>query len=254
MLGFQDNVVEDQFFRGLSPDNMLEVERIGGERPINNIVDALEKIEKRKSEMRLSLSNKSAQQAIIQKTVTPIQVPPVSAQEPVITKPVASHELSHEQLNRLLKEQAENLTNTFKAQIQALQNQIAQQSAQQAQQVQVQPGLHQDPIKRMQAQLDEKLEDYNRRLDEDGGWIPIDGRPNKMTEEFAIFKRAMEKARKEKFNRRIDDLAGRLAGLNIHDDYDPMDASNLADGSVMLKDGEGNEFICYATRSAKKKQ
>jgi hypothetical protein len=26
----------------------------------------------------------------------------------------------------------------------------------------------------------------------------------------------------------------------------------LADGSVMLKDGEGNEFICYATRSAKK--
>jgi hypothetical protein len=104
----------------------------------------------------------------------------------------------------------------------------------------------------MQAQLDEKLEDYNRRLDEDGGWIPIDGRPNKMSEEFAIFKRAMEKARKEKFNRRIDDLARRLAGLNIHDDYDPMDASNLADVSVMLKDGEGNEFICYATRSAKK--
>jgi hypothetical protein len=40
---------------------MLEVDRIGGERPINDIVDALEKIEKRKSEMRLGLSNKSAQ-------------------------------------------------------------------------------------------------------------------------------------------------------------------------------------------------
>src|SRR5436190_24045274 len=28
MLGFQNNVVEDQFFKGLSPDNMLEVDRI----------------------------------------------------------------------------------------------------------------------------------------------------------------------------------------------------------------------------------
>jgi hypothetical protein len=40
----------------------------------------------------------------------------------------------------------------------------------------------------------------------------------------------------------------------LDDDYDLMDTSNLADGSVMLRDGEGNEFICYATRSAKKKQ
>ena len=36
--------------------------------------------------------------------------------------------MSHEQLNRLLKEQAENLTNTFKAQILALQDKISQQS------------------------------------------------------------------------------------------------------------------------------
>ena len=75
-----------------------------------------------------SLTNRSTQQEIIQKSVTPIQVPPVSAQEPVITKQVAPHELSHEQLNQLLKEQAENLTNTFKAQIQALQDKISQQS------------------------------------------------------------------------------------------------------------------------------
>src|SRR2546421_11416226 len=59
--------------------------------------------------MRLGLTNRSTQQEIIQKSVIPIQVPPVSAQESVITKQVASHELSHEQLNRLLKEQAEIL-------------------------------------------------------------------------------------------------------------------------------------------------
>ena len=61
LLGFQNNVVEDQFFRDLSPDNMLEVDRIGTDRPINDIIDALEKIEKRKSEIHLDLSNKSTQ-------------------------------------------------------------------------------------------------------------------------------------------------------------------------------------------------
>ena len=73
---------------------------------IQNLMELIDikKIEKRKSEMRLGLSNKSTQQAILQKTVILIQVPPVSAQEPVITKPVTPYELSHKQLNRLLKE------------------------------------------------------------------------------------------------------------------------------------------------------
>src|SRR5438270_590835 len=84
----------------------------------------------------LGLTDRSTQQKIIQKSVTPIQVPPVSAQESVITKQVAPHELFHEQFNCLLKEQVKKLTNTFKAQIQALQDKIAQQSAPQIQSVQ----------------------------------------------------------------------------------------------------------------------
>ena len=162
MLGFQDNVVEDQFLRGLLPDNGLELDRlVGTDRPIAEVVDALERIEKRKAEMRLGLTNRNAQQEIIQKSVTPIQVPPVSAQEPVITKQVAPHELSHEQLNHLLKEQAENLTNTFKAQIQALQDRI------EIRQQPVQPAPRPHPaVERMQTRLEEVLDDYNRRLDE----------------------------------------------------------------------------------------
>src|ERR1044071_271553 len=128
MLGFQNIVVEDQFLRGLSPDNMLEVDRIGADRPLGEIVDALEKIEKRKAEMRLGLTNRSTQQEIISRTITPVQVPPVSAQEPVITKPVTAQEITHEQMNQLLKAQADNLTNNFQVQIQALQDKISQQS------------------------------------------------------------------------------------------------------------------------------
>jgi hypothetical protein len=233
---------------------MLEVDRIGGERPINDIVDALEKIEKRKSEMRLGLSNKSAQQALFQKTVTPIQVPPVSAQEPVITKPVASHELSHEQLNRLLKEQAENLTNTFKAQIQALQDKIEIQ--QQSAPVQVQP-VKPPVLPKNLRRYPEDYEgdnpfddDYDREYSMDE--IMGTSNPNKMMKKFAIYALARKKARKRNDNRRVDDLAERLAGLNMNDDQ--MDTSNLADGSVVFTDENGNDYVCYATRSTKKKQ
>ena len=99
MLGFQNIVVEDQFLRGLSPDNMLEVDRIGADRALGEIVDALEKIEKRKAEMRLSLTNRSTQQEIILRTITPVQVLPVLTQEPVIIKPVTAQEITHEQMN-----------------------------------------------------------------------------------------------------------------------------------------------------------
>ena len=253
LLGFQNNIVEDQFFRGLSPDNMLEVDRIGADRPINDIIDALEKIEKRKSEMRLGLSNKNAQQAILQKTVIPIQVPPVSAQEPVITKPVAPYELSHEQLNRLLKEQAENLTSTFKAQIQALQDRITQQSVQP---VQTKPSRLPVSFKNLR-QYHEDYEGDNP-FDDDRKWsfeeIMGESKPNKMMEDFAIFNHARKKARKAEWNQKVNKLAGQMSGLKIDDDFDPMDTSNLADGSVVFTDENGNEYVCYAIRSTKKKQ
>ena len=44
-----------------------------------------------------------------------------------------------------------------------------------------------------------------------------------------------------------------MADLKLDDDFDPMDTSNLADGSVVFTDGNGNEYVCYTTRSVKKK-
>ena len=74
-----------------------------------------------------------------------------------------------------------------------------------------------------------------------------------MMEDFAIFNLARKKARKAKWNQRVNTLAGQMAGLKLNEDYDPMDTSNLADGSVILEDENGNEFIVHATRSVKKK-
>ena len=50
----------------------------------------------------------------------------------------------------------------------------------------------------------------------------------------------------------INKLADRFASMGVHDDF-PMDTSNLADGSVVFTDENGNEYVCYATRSVKKK-
>ena len=75
---------------------------------------------------------------------------------------------------------------------------------------------------------------------------------NKMLKEFAIYKQAMAKAKKAKYDQEVDNLAERLAGIKITDNYDSMGTSNLVDGSVIL-DENGNEFIVHATRNVKKK-
>ena len=50
--------VEEQFFKGMAPDTQLEADRIGTERPLSDLVDSLEKVEKRKAEMHLGFSNR----------------------------------------------------------------------------------------------------------------------------------------------------------------------------------------------------
>ena len=65
--------------------------------------------------------------------------------------------------------------------------------------------------------------------------------------------RAVNKRRKKMIAQEINKLADKFAGMGVHDDYDPMDTSNLADGSVVFTDENGNEYVCYATRSVKKK-
>ena len=76
---------------------------------------------------------------------------------------------------------------------------------------------------------------------------------NKMMEDLAVLNLARKKVKKAKMNWRVNTLARQMAGLKLDDDFDPMDTSNLADGSVILEDENGNEFIVHATRSVKKK-
>ncbi|CAJ0745870.1 434_t:CDS:2, partial [Entrophospora sp. SA101] len=53
----QEAMVRQQFFQGLSPDNKLEVRRIGLEHPISVLLPKLEEIERQKAEMMLGKYN-----------------------------------------------------------------------------------------------------------------------------------------------------------------------------------------------------
>ena len=78
-------------------------------------------------------------------------------------------------------------------------------------------------------------------------------KPNKLLKEFAIYNRAMAKARKAQDDQKVDKLAESFANIDLNDRYDPMDI-NLIDGGVILEDGNGNEYVCHATKSIKKSE
>ena len=52
-------------------------------------------------------------------------------------------------------------------------------------------------------------------------------RPNKILREFAIYNRAMAKARKAQYDRRVDKLAESFANIDLNDRYDPKDGPEI---------------------------
>ena len=114
LLNFGNEVIEHQFYRGISPDNMLEVERIGAERSLTETVNILEKVEKRKSEMRLGLSNRNRNidnQSQLQSQVTQQLSSSSSGYSPA-------------EVDKMIKNATEKITQNFQTQIQNLQSQI----------------------------------------------------------------------------------------------------------------------------------
>ncbi|GBB93000.1 hypothetical protein RclHR1_20990004 [Rhizophagus clarus] len=81
LLGYGNDVLVNQFLRGLNNDCAIEAERIGAERDIEELVGLLERIEKRKAELRLGKERQENIQYQRDRQIIPEQLPPVS-QEP----------------------------------------------------------------------------------------------------------------------------------------------------------------------------
>jgi hypothetical protein len=125
LLGFDNQVIRNQFLRGLSPENVVEVQRLGADRPLDELVNALEGVEKSKEEMyrgqKYQEAHRRLKQTQVQQAVN-LQTP----QEPVILKPVTQHGITQEEMDQMLKKQAD----TFQAQIWELQKSLRQRPVQ----------------------------------------------------------------------------------------------------------------------------
>jgi hypothetical protein len=117
LLNYGPEIVSNQFLRGLNDECSIEAERIGPERPINELVDLLERVEKRKEEL---CYGKTRQESLQYNQDKNLDV--TTPQEPVILKPVKQHGISREKMDTLFKKQAE----IFQTQIQELQKNMRQ--------------------------------------------------------------------------------------------------------------------------------
>jgi hypothetical protein len=102
LLNYGPEIVSNQFLRGLNDEYSIEAERISSERPINELVDLLERVEKRKKELHYDRTRQESLQYNQDKNLD-ITTP----QKPVILKPVKQHRISREEMDTLLKKQAE---------------------------------------------------------------------------------------------------------------------------------------------------
>ncbi|GBC00453.1 hypothetical protein RclHR1_38600001 [Rhizophagus clarus] len=119
LLGYGNDVLVNQFLRGLNDDCSIEAERIGAERDIEELVSLLERVEKRKAELRIGRERQENIRYQRDRQIILEQLPPVS-QEPVILKPVQHHAVTQGEMNHLLQQQAK----TFQSQIRQLQDSL----------------------------------------------------------------------------------------------------------------------------------
>ncbi|CAB4418794.1 unnamed protein product [Rhizophagus irregularis] len=97
LLKLTDDLIIDQFFRGLSADNICEAERFHNLNP-DDLVKHLRNLERRRAEMRLGLQDRNRR---LRADYSDVTQPPLGKQEPVA--------------------QAEELTKNFQAQFRQLQ-------------------------------------------------------------------------------------------------------------------------------------
>jgi septal ring factor EnvC (AmiA/AmiB activator) len=209
-----ENLISDQFFRGLSPDNQLEVERLG-DVPIDNIVRSLEKIERRKSEMRLGIIDRKTKQIIQSHNVNPVQMPHVSQQEPVVLK---SEQFTLDEVNKLIQNTVERITQQFQTQIETLQNKLPQVTTT----VSSLEEYHKPPLSRRDL-MNKHIEEVRRNKD------AHEDRRAKLISRF------LEKEEQDSLDR---DLARMLNNLSLKDP-DDMDTSNMIRGEEIVIDDDG---------------
>ena len=249
LLNFGNEVINDQFFRGLTPDNAVEIERIGLERPVDELVRILERVEKRKAEVYLGFNSRKALEEHRLKKVEPVQAPPLTRQEPVEIKPVASHAITQDMLDKLLQQHNENLTKNFQTQLQTLQDKVSQLPPPEP------PVYHPVVPPKNWGELRDYHEGGNpyrvARRGYDYDATDPDNIVNRVAQRVA---RRIAKAKEQQEDR---DLARAMQGLGLGDrednrDNDAMDVDLVRIGDAVVSQDDLNEYFANLLRSKKK--
>ena len=219
LLNFGNEIVEHHFFKGLSPENQLEVERIGGDKSIEELVKSLKRVEQRKAEMKLGLTKrmKSADTYQNQPQVQPQLVS--NSSEVSNYRPSSGY--SSEEVNRMIKSATEKITQDFQAQFQALQAKIPTDLISEIEKI---PVHSDDYWKNKMDQLRKRSEKSNAKFNELQAQIAEDNKRADNVDKMAT--RIAERIEQRKLDKEISTSFPELFGnLNIKDD--PMDTSNL---------------------------
>jgi hypothetical protein len=235
LLGYGNDIIVNQFLRGLNEENAIEAERIGPERNIEELVGLLERVETRKAELRRGKERRENIQYQQDRQIIPEQLPPVG-QEPVILKPVQKHAVTQEEMGRLLQQQAE----TFQSQIRQLQEGLKARDSKPK------------PVKRaVRYEYDPNLEGWKGFPDpgpnpfDDGAEGPhrkytfddIMGIPEQKLAS-RIAKRLRERREDEALNRAMRNLS-----LNDNVDQNKMDIDAIRGIPIELVQGENGEIM-----------
>jgi hypothetical protein len=231
LLGYGNEIIVNQFLRGMNEENAIEAERIGTERDIEELVTLLERVEKRKAELRRGKERRENVQYHRDRQIIPEQLPPVG-QEPVILKPVQKHAVTQEEMGRLLQQQAE----TFQSQIRQLQESLKARDSK--------PIKRPAPRRVLQPGFDDPDDMGPNPFDDDQPKWSFEDIMGRNTFEQRLANKIARQIAKDKARREEEELNRAMRGLSLNDDRDnDMDIDTTRGIPVELVQGENGEIM-----------
>ncbi|GET64395.1 hypothetical protein GLOIN_2v1790588 [Rhizophagus irregularis DAOM 181602=DAOM 197198] len=250
LLRLTDDFIIDQFFRGLSADNIFEAERFHNLNP-DDLVKYLRNLEQRRAEMRLGLQDRNRR---LQADYSDVTQPPLGKQEPVVLTSKSTG-VTQEQLQELLKAQAEELTKNFQVQFKQLQARPVCNLPVYRQQIKpVRPKPqrrvvhdHQDP------DWDDGYVDHDVGDDPDAPEWTLDDHQNAI-DLIMGYKRGTSKIltnqlQKAKDRRDDLDLARAMKNLDLNDDAMDIDTVSFGE-KVELREKDGDVYMTAVSSSS----
>ncbi|CAB4419573.1 unnamed protein product [Rhizophagus irregularis] len=250
IVGYNQIMVSDQFYRGLLPENVIEASRIGSV-SLNALLDRLSDLERRKGEMFYGLQRRQGIEKAKKEELAGYTHPATPHEGAVLQR--STDVITQERLQEMLKAQAEELTKNFQVQFKQLQ----------ARPVRKQPVYRQPQIKPVRPKPPRRVVDH-QDPDWDDGYVDPDvgDDPDAPAWDDQSYlddidlimgrgtsKRLVKQLQKAKDRRDDLDLARAMRNLDLNDDAMDIDTNTASfEDLKFVPDEEGGFRICTTVK------